>query len=46
MQPSFGDHVWVNGVRLDLVGIQAYSKYQDKKDQRVEQSQMSEKPRR
>ena len=45
-KPYWGNHFWAKGYCVDTVGldlekIQAYVKYQDKKDQQVEQSQLS-----
>ena len=45
-KPYWGNHFWAKGycvdtVGLDLAKIQAYVKYQDKKDQQVEQRQLS-----
>ena len=45
-KPYWGNHFWAKGycvdtVGLDLAKIQAYVKYQDKKDQQAEQGQLS-----
>ena len=44
-KPYWGNHFWTKGYCVDTVGldlekIQAYVRYQDKKDQQVEQHQL------
>lgn len=43
--PNWGNHFWTKGYCVDTVGldlekIQAYVRYQDKKDQQIEQRQL------
>jgi putative transposase len=44
-KPYWGNHFWTKAYRVDTVGldlekIQAYVRYQDKKDQQIEQRQL------